>query len=222
MPSQNIRNDIIQASMDAKTIYEFLRDVPEPAGEADMILALGSHDRRVPDYAADLYLSGRAPLLVCTGGLGRITINLWTEPEAEVFGRICREKGVPPEHMLLECHASNTGENFTFTRSFLKEQGLMPRSGLIVCKPYMNKRALATGQKQWPEVCWSVGTPDITFEEYFPNGPSEQEIAIMVGDLFRLRSYAEKGYQVPVEIPEEIWRAGQRLVQAGYGGQVVK
>mgnify|MGYP002626767883 CR=1 FL=1 len=207
--------------MDAKMIYDFLREVPAPAGKADMILALGSHDRRVPGYAADLYLSGRAPLLVCTGGLGRITRNIWAEPEAEIFGRICREKGVPAEHLLLEYHASNTGENFTFTRSLLKEQGIKPRSGLIVCKPYMNKRALATGQKQWPEVSWSVGTPEITFEEYFPGDPSEQEIAIMVGDLFRLQTYAEKGFQVPVEISEEIRRAGERLVQAGYGQQVV-
>ena len=207
--------------MDAKMIYDFLRDVPKPADKADMILALGSHDKRVPGYAADLYLSGSAPLLVCTGGLGRITMNIWTEAEAEIFGRICREKGVPAEHLLLEGRASNTGENFTFTRSFLKEQGLMPKSGLIVCKPYMNKRALATGQKQWPEVSWSVGTPEITFEEYFPGGPSEQEISIMVGDLFRLQTYAEKGFQVPVEIPDEIWHAGERLVQAGFGQQVV-
>ena len=222
MPSQNIRDDIIRVSMDAKMIYDFLREVPAPAGKADMILALGSHDRRVPGYAADLYLSGIAPLLVCTGGLGRITMNLWTEPEAEIFGRICREKGVPAEHLLLECRASNTGENFTFTRSLLEEQGLSPKSGLIVCKPYMNKRALATGQKQWPEVCWSVGTPEITFEEYFPDGPSEQEISIMVGDLFRLQTYADKGYQMPIDVPEQIWHAGERLVHAGYGRQVVK
>ena len=222
MPSQNMRDDFIRAETDAKTIYDFLREVPKPTGKADMILALGSHDRRVPGYAADLYLSGRAPLLVCTGGLGRITMNLWTEPEAEIFGRICREKGVPAEHLLLERKATNTGENYTLTRSLLKEQGVMPKSGLIVCKPYMNKRALAAGQKQWPEVCWSVGTPDIPFEEYFPGGPSEQEITIMVGDLFRLQTYAEKGFQVPVEIPEEKLRAGERLVRAGYGGQVVK
>lgn len=208
--------------MDAKTIYDFLREAPEPADKADMILALGSHDKRVPGYAADLYLSGCAPLLVCTGGLGRITMGLWTEPEAAIFGRICRDKGVPPEHLLLECKATNTGENFTFTRSLLKEQGIMPKSGLIVCKPYMNKRALAAGQKQWPEVCWSVGTPDIAFEEYYPGGPSEQEISIMVGDLFRLQTYAEKGFQVPVEIPEDVWHAGLRLAAAGYGGQIVK
>ena len=207
--------------MDAKTIYDFLREAPEPAAGAEMILVLGSHDRRVPGYAAELYLSGGAPLLVCTGGLGRITQNIWTESEAEIFGRICLDHGVPEKSLLLECHAANTGENFTFTRSLLENRGVQPKSGLIVCKPYMNKRALATGQKQWPEVRWSIGTPDIPFEEYFPDGPSDQEVSIMVGDLFRLETYAQRRYQVPVEIPDYVRRAGERLVKAGFDRQLV-
>ena len=87
---------------DAEILYRFLSDAPEPPRQADLILALGSHDRRVPDYAAAVYHSGAAPLLVCTGGLGRMTRDLWTEPEAVIFSRRCRELDVPAERILTE------------------------------------------------------------------------------------------------------------------------
>ena len=43
----------------------------------------------------------------------------------------------------------------------------------------------------------------------------------MVGDLQRLRVYAEKGFQAPVEVPDEIWAAYERLVAAGYDQYVI-
>ena len=206
---------------DAGLIYDFLCGEPGPAACADVIFALGSHDRRVADFAAALYHAGAAPLLVCTGGLGRITRDIWEEPEAVIFGRRCLELGVPADHLLLERCAGNTGENFLFSKKLLEEHGITPRSGLIVCKPYMNRRAATTGGKQWPEVSWSIGTPRLSFEEYFPGGPPEQEVTIMVGDLYRLRVYAERGFQLPTEIPDEIREAGNRLRRDGFDQQIV-
>ena len=49
-----------------------------------------------------------------------------------------------------------------------------------------------------------------------PATPLESMIQLMVGDLQRLRVYAEKGFQVPVEVPEEIWQANERLIRDGY------
>ena len=139
---------------DAEILYRFLSDTPEPPRQADLVLALGSHDRRVPDYAAAVYHSGAAPLLVCTGGLGRMTRDLWTEPEAEIFARRCRELGVPSECLLTEPRSTNTGENFVFTRELLASQGISPRSALIVCKPYMHKRALRRrSSPSWWGIC---------------------------------------------------------------------
>ena len=55
---------------------------------ADAIVALCSHDTIVAERAAQLYLEGLAPWLVFTGGLGAITKQFWSEPEAEQFARI--------------------------------------------------------------------------------------------------------------------------------------
>jgi hypothetical protein len=38
----------------------------------------------------------------------------------------------------------------------------------------------------------------------------------MVGDLQRLRVYPEKGFQIPQEIPADVWAAYEELVRAGY------
>ena len=147
---------------DAELIYQFL-SAPGPVPErADIIIALGTYDLRVADYAAEVFLSGRAPLLICSGGLGKLTSSLFTTPEAELFAERCRSLGVPPENILIEAASTNTGENFRFSRDLLSERGIFPRMGIAVCKPYMAKRAWATGTRQWPEVTWSVMTQPLS------------------------------------------------------------
>ena len=129
------------------------------------------------------------PLVVCAGGLGKVTGSIWTESEAVLFARRCESLGVPRACILIESASHNTGENFRFAHTLLEQRGISPATGICVSKPYMNTRALATGRRQWPEVRWYVGTPRLSFEEYFPGGPPENEIALMVGDLQRLRVY---------------------------------
>ncbi len=208
---------------DAKTLYEFHSACDHAPMKADIILAAGSHDIRVADYAAELYKKGYASLLVCTGGLGKITDGLWNNPEAVVYAKRCIELGVPQNHIIMETEAKNTGDNFTLSKKLLTKLNIFPQTGLIVSKPYMAKRAWATGAKQWPEVQW-VSTPQqMSFENYLSDEtPLEREINVMVGDLQRLKVYAEKGYQVPVEVPDEIWCAYERLVADGYDEFVLK
>ena len=46
-------------------------------------------------------------------------------------------------------------------------------------------------------------------------------ISIMVGDLQRIRRYAERGFQIPQEIPDHVWAAYEELVRAGYDQRLV-
>ncbi len=202
---------------DARALYEFLSGHREAPDRADILLALGSHDVRVADHAARLWLRGRAPWIVCAGGLGKMTQGLWDEPEGAVFARRCAALGVPEDRILVEKSSTNTGENFTLSRALLEGKGIHPRTGIAVCKPYMAKRAWATGTKQWPEVEWSVEPPPLSFEGYLCGEiPPEPEIELMVGDLQRLEAYAGRGFQAPVEVPEPIWEICRRLVADGF------
>ena len=202
---------------DAKKIYDFLADVPPAPEKADIILAAGSHDLRGAERAAELFLKGVAPLIVCSGGYGKMTEGRFKKPEGELFAERCMAFGVPQEKILIENRATNTGENFTFSHKLLAKKGIAPKIGIATCKPYMAKRTWASGTKQWREVKWYVSVPTLSFEEYpTEKTPLESTIQLMTGDLQRLRVYAEKGFQAPVEVPDEIWEINERLIRDGY------
>ena len=212
-----------QVREDARLLYDYLSAWEAPPARAELLLVAGSHDLRVPDCAARLYLAGAAPLIVCTGGFGKVTDGLFHQPEGEVFAARCRALGVPDGALLIEDRATNTGENFSRSRELLTGRGLSPRSAIAVCKPYMAKRVWATGTRQWPEVRWHVAVPPLSFEDYLAGDMDEErEIRLMVGDLQRLRVYAARGYQAPVEVPEALWAAYRRLVEAGFDEYVIK
>lgn len=190
---------------------------------SDCILVLGSHDQRVAQRGAQLFLDGYAPLLVFSGGLGRLTKDLWRETEADLFARIAVEMGVPKEAILIENRSTNTGENILFSRQLLVANGLTPQRFIVVQKPYMERRSYATFKKQWPDKELLVTSPQIPFSEY-PNEEIslERVINIMVGDLQRIKLYPEMGFQIYQEIPPTVWEAYEQLVYLGFDQQLVK
>ena len=181
------------------------------------ILVLGSHDTRVAERGAQLFLEGWAPLLIMSGGLGRLTKNSWTEAEADCFARIAQNMGVPAEAILIENRSTNTGENILFTRALLEHHQIDPADFILVQKPYMERRSFATFKKCWPEKEVRVTSPQISFDDY-PAGEMtlEKMIGIMVGDLQRIKIYPEKGFQIEQHIPEAVWKAFEFLVAEGY------
>jgi len=191
--------------------------------KSDCILVLGSHDTRVAERGAELYLQGFAPLIVMSGGLGRLTKESFTQPEALLFAQIAMEHGVPKEAILIEDKSTNTGENVIFSRKFLAEKGLHPTNIILVQKPYMERRSFATFKKIWPEPNVCVTSPQISFEDYpTPSLPMEKVINVMVGDLQRIKLYAEKGFQIYQAIPDDVWQAFERLAQLGFDEQLIK
>ena len=68
----------------ARVVWDY-HHVHQVLRKADCIIVLGSHDTRVAERAAELFLEGWAPLLVCSGHLGSLTSGTWMRSEAEVF-----------------------------------------------------------------------------------------------------------------------------------------
>ena len=191
--------------------------------KSDCILALGSHDLRVAEKAAELYLQEYAPLVIMSGGLGNFTKEMWTEKEADKFAAIAIKKGVPEDSILVENKSTNTGENILFTQKLLKEKGLDLQSFIVVQKPYMERRSYATFKKHWPDKNLMVTSPQISFKDYPTDEiPLEKVINIMVGDLQRIKLYPEKGFQIFQDIPPEVWNAYQKLVAAGFDKHLMK
>jgi uncharacterized SAM-binding protein YcdF (DUF218 family) len=206
----------------AKKIWDY-HHLNQKLEKADCILVLGSHDERVAEYGAGLFLSGWAPLIVFSGGLGRLTKEIWDTTEADRFAKIAFEKGVPENKILVENKSTNTGENITFTKGLLKEKGIDPGKFILVQKPYMERRAYATFKKQWPGKEFVVTSPPIKWREYPTKHISRnQVINIMIGDLERIKEYSEKGFQIFQEIPGDVWSAYKKLVAAGYNQELIK
>src|SRR5215207_3459327 len=134
--------------------------------QADAILVLCSHDERVAERGAQLFLERWAPLIIFSGGQGAITRGLWDEPEAERFARIAMRLNVPEENILVEGKSTNTGENVEFTKRLLAERNLNPHKFIVVQKPYMERRAFATFSKLWPEEGVIVTSPQDSFRDY--------------------------------------------------------
>ena len=194
---------------------------------ADAILVLCSHDLIVAERGTELFLEGRAPLLIFAGGSGAMTRELWSEPEADVFARIAIERGVPADRILREGRSTNTGENVQFTRQLLAERGLDPQSFIVVQKPYMERRSFATFRKVWPEKTVTVTSPRITLDDYltrYSHGSltPDDVIDIMVGDLQRIHLYPARGFQIAQDIPSDVWAAYEGLVNAGYDRRLVE
>ncbi len=200
----------------ARIVWDY-HHVHHVVRKADCIVVLGSHDTRVAERGAELFLEGWAPLLVLSGALGSLTSGMWTRPEAEVFADIAATRGVPREQILLESRSTNTGENVDFTRQLLAEKGLTPRRAIAVQKPYMERRTLATFASRWPELELVVTSPQIAFDDYATDAIARDDvIQIMVGDLQRLIVYGAKGWSAPQQIPPEVMAAYEGLVAAGY------
>lgn len=194
--------------------------------KADAILVLCSHDKRVAETGAELFLEGWAPLLIFAGGLGSITREMWTRPEADQFAEIANSMGVPSKKILIENRSSNTGENILFTKQLLAEKQIDPQRFILVQKPYMERRSFATFKKVWPEKEVLVTSPQVSFEEYMRGYANEalsadDVISIMVGDLQRIKLYPLKGFQIHQEIPLDVWSAYEELVKAGYDQRLV-
>jgi uncharacterized SAM-binding protein YcdF (DUF218 family) len=206
----------------AKQLWNY-HQVNHVIEKSDCILALGSHDLRVAERAAELYLQGFAPLVVMSGGLGNFTREMWTEKEADKFAKVAIQKGVPRDAILIENNSTNTGENIVFTRKLLHEKDLDPKSFIVVQKPYMERRSFATFKKNWPDKKLLVTSPQISFEQY-PNEEISMEkvIHIMVGDLQRIKVYPEKGFQIYQDVPEAIWNACNKLIDLGFDQHLIK
>ena len=83
----------------------------------------------------------------------------------------------------------------------------MPHGVLLVTKPYMERRALATFEAQWPDklldirVCSQGGS----LGQYCNDEqPLELVINIMAGDLQRIIEYPKRGLQSRQRVPVDV------------------
>ena len=197
--------------------YLQLRHTPIPG---DLIVALGTNDLRVAEFAADLFHRGYGKLLLCTGGIAHqddLLATPWNRSEAEMYADVAVSHGVPRECILLETSASNTAENLRFARRLVCERKLSPRNIVLCVKPFMQRRTWAHMAVEWPEMPATVASASMRLAEYFtPELSPELIIHIMMGDLQRMSVYGRRAWAAPQNIPNEVRTAFNDLKSAGF------
>ena len=140
-----------------------------------------------------------------------------TTPEAEVFAAIAGEREVPRGHMLVESRSTDAGENVSVHAAACWPSAASICGASSSCRSRsLERRTFATFKKVWPEPAIAVTSPQVTMDDYLRAYSNESlspadVVSIMVGDLQRIGVYAERGFQVPQEIPDDVWRAYEEL-----------
>jgi uncharacterized SAM-binding protein YcdF (DUF218 family) len=119
---------------------------------ADLLFVFGTREG-VPEFLeaiVSLWKKGYFRHVLVSGG----DMPGDDEAEAIVISRLMIKAGIPDDIILLESHATNTGENVTFSLPIIERQiGLANiRSLIALGKVCTSVRYLMTLERHWPEV----------------------------------------------------------------------
>jgi len=186
-------------------------------------IGLGSHDANIPVHTADLYHQGMFPLIVFTGANAPTTVGRFPRGQAVHFAEIAVEGGLPPEVILLETRARNTGENVTLTRELLDKRGVQASSAVVECRPYQQRRAYATFRALWPDLQVLCTSRPMCLPDYVATiGDPSFVMNMIVGDTQRVIEYPDAGFSTDQSVPDSVVAAYQRLVKAGITSRVIQ
>lgn len=194
-------------------LWNYLAVSDTPA-RADVIFVFGSQALDVPARAAELYRAGHAPVVLVSGGYGRMTRGVFDRPEALVFrDRLVRE-GVPRAAVVTETEAGNTLQNVVFGLAALRRERIAAASALLVAKPFVMRRCAATFARQAPDVRVRCCPPRVGLTGSVDRPPAAFA-ARLAAELERLERYAAAGDVAPQTIPEPVRAAARRIALGG-------
>lgn len=206
---------------DIETLWAY-HDMGHRPRRCDVGIGLGSHDLGVASHTAELYLRNMFPRIVFTGANAPTTIEWFPRGEAIHYREHAISLGVPADVISIETKATNTSQNLTNSRQLLADSGIHPDSVMLISRPYQQRRAYATCRKVWPDVDIVCASPPLPVDEYIAGiGDIERVINMLVGDTQRITVYADKGFAVEQEVPDEVHAAYQRLVEAGFTSRLI-
>ena len=205
------------------TLWDYLQLHTEFPDEVDVIIVIGSRDDRVAVFAADMSHRAYSKLIVLTGGpihkRDWLPTPEWNEAtEAEHFATVMERERFSGT-LALETKSKNIGEKIIFAEKLLREEGLEPKSVLIISALYMERRVLKTFKKYW-----KFGQPKVyitstreTFDEYVDSWQTADIVSnVMVGEMDRILKYPRHGYMEESAAPDVVIEAFELLKDAGY------
>lgn len=190
-------------------LWRFLAPFETPQ-YSDVIFIFGGVSLKVPNLAADLFLAGYAPRIVISGGAGARTHLHFSGAESDVFADVVLGKGVPPDAVIFEREATNTGENVALGMGALLRVAPRPKKVILVATPFIMRRCIATFRKQYPGIETIPVPPAGDFAQHMDR-PEGEFVARLIAEIDRLDDYAAAGYIDAVQIPPAVRAACNNL-----------
>ncbi len=181
----------------ALTDYIFIKDEPV---RSDVIFIPGCTYYPLPEYAAALYASGLADVIIPSGRYSTLRGHLTLQSpqdkyrfdfptEAEFFAHVLTENGVPEEAVLCETKSEYTCQNAFFTAELVAKAGIKADTALLVCKSFHARRAYSYYKWAFPDtdirVC-PVDTVGESADDWFETQKGRDRI---MGELKRIADY---------------------------------
>jgi uncharacterized SAM-binding protein YcdF (DUF218 family) len=186
---------------------------------SDLIVALGSGVELTALRVAELCQQDLAPRVLLTGYGPDVKKECL--PESLNFCNIVTSNGVSKENIIIEKESTNTLQNANFSRTTLETLDLFPQSAIIVTVPFHERRALATFQKQWPEVQLTITSPKVDMVLYTRITKFSSELIgkKVIHEIENIQSYGAKGDIIEQPFPWNLSDAYKRLCQLIFAGR---
>ncbi len=207
-----------------QVVWDYLLVESDLPNQADAIVVGGSGN--MVDAAQ------RAATLVKQGVSGKVIVSGFanpyveaTLPEADLLVDELLRCGVSEGFIVKDDQARNTGENIFNAAKILSDKRL--EKVILVHKPYMTRRFLATAEAQWPSPqpeLFVTSQPTTLREYYLLNcrvASGRQMIEMMLGDYQRIKEYPAKGFSTEQPFSEAAEKAFQSLVKRGFSGKAM-
>ena len=176
------------------TNFIFIKDEPR---KVDAIFLPGGSHPEQPEYAAELYKNGIAPILIPSGGVSvkkgkfdgvKSKANIYNKDyktDCEFLSDVLSANGVPSTAIIGEDKSGHTRDNAFMSRVVVDNNNLKIRTAIIVCKSFHARRCLMLYGLAFPDtkfyVC-PVNCMGITSENWYK---TEQGIDRVLGELAR-------------------------------------
>ncbi len=145
--------------------YIFVCDEPD---KIDAIFLPGGSHPEQPEYAAELYKQGIAPILIVFGGVSvkkqkfegvKSKVDVYNgdyKTDCEFLTDVLNKNGVPLSCIYGEDKSGHTRDNAFFPKKAADENGLEIKTALIVCKAFHARRCLMLYQMAFPDTKFYV------------------------------------------------------------------
>lgn len=214
----NLQEEKLINSLKVVWNYMTLKQVYPPC---DLIIGCGCLNKEIPVKCAALLKEGYGKKILFTGGAGKVTKDILSKSEAEMYYDIAIKHGIRKEDIYLETKSTNTGDNFLFSKEIMKENNLSVNKILIVHVPLSERRTLATAKTYFKKQQLYITSPNISFADFLKQLELEPKLAstrisVVVGDIQRLIIFPQFGWQIEQEVPKDVLNAYHYLKEQGY------